>query len=100
MNRENNMHIYIDMDGVVADFVAGACRVHGRTISEEADADTRDFYKSWLVTDNEIVQHCMTTEEFWSPINALGAKFWEDLPVYPWAVDLVAYCEGLVGDSG
>lgn len=66
--------VLVDMDGVAADFVAGACEVHNQ---DPATATHWNWFASW---DGD---HPMTQEEFWNPINARGESFWRHLKVLP-----------------
>lgn len=65
--------IFLDMDGVCADFVKGALKAHGRL----------DLYGApgvaWLPDSIG-----MSEDEFWQPINVLGSEFWRVLEAYPW----------------
>lgn len=68
--------IYCDLDGVIANFVDGAI--------EAADLPlTHDEVKHW-----DFFKPYMSQEHFWTCIHAQSC-FWEDLPVYPWAHELV-----------
>jgi 5'(3')-deoxyribonucleotidase len=69
--------ILLDMDGVVANFVAASCAAHGRP---EENINHWDYFTSWGITENQ----------FWEPINAAGRDYWANLPVYPWFDELVA----------
>lgn len=71
--------IYCDLDGVIANFVEGAIEAAGLPITHD-DVTQWDFFKAY-----------MSPKEFWNRIHAQSC-FWEDLPVYPWAHELV---EGL-----
>lgn len=62
-------HIFLDMDGVLADFVAGAFRLHGRHDLAESDAPFP--YELWEAMG-------MTAEQFYAP---LGVDFWATLPL-------------------
>ena len=68
--------IYCDLDGVLANFVDGAIEAAGLPIVHN-DVNQWDFFKPF-----------MTAEDFWGRIHAQSC-FWEDLPVYPWAHELV-----------
>lgn len=69
--------IFLDLDGVIAEFAYAACDVHGKP----HNVQKWDFFTDWG----------MTEEEFWRPINRLGEKFY---PFYvnptPWAQELIA----------
>lgn len=68
--------IYCDLDGVIANFVEGAI--------EAADLPlTYDEVVQW-----NFFKPYMSVTEFWGRIHAHSC-FWEDLPVYPWAHELV-----------
>lgn len=73
--------IYCDLDGVIANFVEGAIEATGLPIVHD-DVNQWDFFKPH-----------MTAEDFWSRIHAQSC-FWEDLPVYPWAHELVEALRG------
>ena len=64
---------YLDMDGVIADFMRGALARHGRL-------DALDDYPvgQW---DVHIVLG-MTADDFWKPL--VGHDFWASLEPYPW----------------
>lgn len=71
--------LLVDMDGVLADFVSAACKLHGRSAEE---VKSWDFYEKWGLTE----------DEFWEPINAAGAAFWANLEPYPWTESLLKQC--------
>lgn len=73
--------IFLDMDGVLVDFIGGACEVHKR------DRETVDCW------DFMVDKWGMTHDEFWEPINNLGSDFWSHLAPYPWCYDLVDLVE-------
>lgn len=63
---------FVDMDGVLVDFMRGALAAHNRL-------DVLDNYPRglWLVE-----QHLgITTDEFWKPLD--GFEFWDNLTAYP-----------------
>jgi hypothetical protein len=65
------------MDGVIADFTLGACRVHGR---EAFRPTTWDFWNEWGMSD----------AEFWGPIHDLREEFYgRFVEPYPWADEVI-----------
>lgn len=62
---------YIDVHGVVADFVLGAHELFGEEY-HEADAEY-DFWQNWPDPP--------TDAEFWAIIDDAGKSFWADLPL-------------------
>jgi 5'(3')-deoxyribonucleotidase len=74
------MNIFLDMDGVVADFVSGAIEAADLPLKHD-DIKTWDFFKPY-----------MTATEFWKRIHDTY-EFWEGLEPYPWAQDLVDLCK-------
>lgn len=64
---------FLDMDGLIADFISGACAVHGvaNPYMYIPPGDYRDLA--------DLLQ--MSPERFWGPLS--GAKFWADLPKTP-----------------
>lgn len=70
--------IVLDMDGVLVDFCQAAYRTHGRTQAANEPAEF-DFFEQWG----------MTADEFWEPINQRGPEWWRDIPIFPWAADLM-----------
>lgn len=75
------MHILLDCDGVLADFVGAAAEVHGKS----PDILAWDFWIEWG----------LEPEEFWAPLAT--RDFWLGIKPYHWANELL---EGLreVGD--
>lgn len=88
--------ILLDLDQVLAGFVEGVCRVYGVTLDE--------LYAEWPAGEYGIngplahalyrknnwgeeppPDHTMSESEFWWPLSG----FWADLPVLPWAGELI-----------
>ncbi len=73
-------HIFLDMDGVISDFVTASLTLHGWNGStEDLPPGDRDMARVVGVTRSH----------FWSLIDAQGADFWATLPPFPWFADLV-----------
>ena len=69
--------IFLDMDGVLCNFVEGSLRRHGR--SETHDQISKwEYYLDWGIT----------AEQFWEKCSGIG--FWSTLKEYPWAGELYA----------
>lgn len=68
--------IYCDLDGVIANFVDGAIEAADLPLTHD-DVNQWDFFKPY-----------MSAEHFWGCVHTQSC-FWEDLPVYPWAHELV-----------
>jgi 5'(3')-deoxyribonucleotidase len=75
--------ILCDLDGVLADFVTGSIEACQLPIKHD-DVDCWNYFEPY-----------MTRKEFWQRIHE-QKYFWEDLPVYPWAHDLV----GMLAEYG
>jgi len=80
------MSLYLDMDEVLADFVRGAAEAHGTTY-ESVRAGQQPG--EWNMADSMGLSH----DEFWKPINAMGADFWLELEPLPWFCTLIAAAE-------
>jgi 5'(3')-deoxyribonucleotidase len=72
--------LFLDVDGVLANFVKAACALHDKPVES---VDCWGFNKKWGITD----------EELWAPIHAAGAEWWADLEPYPWFDELVGMVE-------
>ena len=77
MNSKKDARIWLDMDGVLADFIGGTLIMHGREFSDRQKITTYDYYEDWG----------LTKDEFWEKIRGRG--FWYNLGVLPWAKPLV-----------
>jgi len=72
--------ILLDVDGVLADFVGGVCRAF--------DRDPKQVIDAWPAGTYDVVNALgITKREFWSRLDGLGAGFWDELEVYPWATE-------------
>jgi hypothetical protein len=67
--------IFLDVDGVLADFAGAAAKLHGR----------HDPIHMWWPrgTYDMVGVLGLTDAEFWAPINDAGADFWAGLDVLP-----------------
>jgi 5'(3')-deoxyribonucleotidase len=74
--------VFLDMDGVIADFVGGITSLHGRPSPYSDPKNFGEFHmdKIWG----------MTAEEFWAPLNRINSfDFWANLNPTPEAHDIV-----------
>jgi hypothetical protein len=77
-------HIYLDMDGVLCDFVGAALRIHKRL----------DALDHWPAGEWDIAKVLgISTDEFWAPIDHHAEHFWAGLEPYPWLNNLVNLLE-------
>jgi 5'(3')-deoxyribonucleotidase len=76
--------ILLDLDGVLADFVGGVCRLW--------DISYAELVANWGDDYDICVPLGITTDELWRRIDAAGESFWAELEPYPWAYDLFAAC--------
>jgi 5'(3')-deoxyribonucleotidase len=71
----NEPHIFLDMDGVLANFLKAACFRHNRP------------YAPKEIVKFDIASHWgISADDFWAPL--CGQEFWENLEPYEWADDL------------
>ncbi|MBX9656681.1 hypothetical protein K2Y11_23940 [bacterium] len=74
-------HIFLDMDGVIADFVTMAVKLHGRA----------DVLENWPNGERDIPNLLNSSRgEYWKLIDAQGADFWCSISPFPWLNDLVS----------
>lgn len=79
--------ILLDVDGVLADWVAGVCRLFDRDQSEMEAEWGHDY-------DICSVLGC-STSEMWRRVDEAGEDFWANLEPYPWADQLYDLCRSL-----
>jgi len=85
MNRQIN-RIFLDLDGVLADWLSPAVRAHGR--------DPDEVLAAWPASTYDLAEVLgVSTNALWKPIHAQGAAFWEQLEPYPWVHDMVRGCQ-------
>jgi len=86
--------ILLDMDGVLADFVGAALRVHG------IGRETFDAVHERQPGNYDLAAPLgMTENEFWEPINQSGYRFWQDMEPTPWFDRVITLAEETVGQN-
>lgn len=85
MNYKNINHIYLDMDGVLANFVQACIDLLGHTSTSRI---THDQITSWDLGS----RLGLPMNELWRRIDQQGHLFWQHLRAYPWAGDLALLC--------
>ncbi len=82
--------VLLDMDGVIADFIGGACKAHGKESPylHEANLGKWDIDKIWG----------MSPEEFWEPLNSV--EFWRCLDKTDEADYIVSALVGIYSVAG
>ena len=74
------MRLFLDIDGVLADFTTAANALHRK----HGYVPTRyDYYHDWGMTESD----------FWAPINKAGDPFWASIEELPHCHEVVAVCE-------
>jgi 5'(3')-deoxyribonucleotidase len=73
--------IYLDMDGVLVDFVGGVLAHHNIDPSEQANIKSWDFFQQFEIDE----------KNFWKT-TAGKIAFWRNLPPYDYTQDVMDYC--------
>lgn len=83
------MKCFIDMDGVLANFVGAACRVHNRPwpYDDPKNLGRFEIEPAWGISPRE----------FWKPIDAAGIGFWENLEKTEFADRLIRFATSIYG---
>lgn len=80
--------IFLDLDGVLADWASAAIRLHGR--------DPEHVLASWPPGVCELADVLSVSgNTMWKPINAAGAEFWANLEPLPWMHELFEACASM-----
>ena len=75
---------FIDMDGVLVDFVNLALKIH----------DREDLQTNWPPGETDIHRLLnISKSDFWEKLDSLGASLWKNLPPYPWYQELIGIVE-------
>lgn len=79
------MLIFLDMDGVIADFNAHSMKLCGLS-----DDQIQWHYNNWRERDHDTAKQIgVSNTQFWSMVNK-DRSFWETIPVYDYAHELVS----------
>lgn len=84
------MKCFIDVDGVVANFVEGCCQLYGMS----ADSWPKGEYSFPYAMLGE-----PSEDAVWDMISNQGASFWRGLPLMPDANEIVKHCELVFGSD-
>jgi 5'(3')-deoxyribonucleotidase len=76
------MRLFIDLDGVVGDWVGQACKTFK---IDRTDPAVHDLLKHELG-----IRRLIDDRDMWKTINSLGAKWWDDIQLFPWSHTLVS----------
>lgn len=76
--------IFLDMDGVLCDWVGGVCRLLER--------DQAALEASWTKDSSICPQLGISANEMWRKIDEAGSAFWSELDPYPWTEELWWLC--------
>ena len=79
--------IFLDMAGVLCDWVGGVCKLLG--------VDQATIESEWTDDGDICPQLGVSMDELWAAIDATGSVFWSSLRPYPWALDLWNLCESI-----
>lgn len=81
------MTIYLDMDGVVANWFGGFIKLFPDLTEEELEK-----LKSYYIKEQEVEDCPIRPKEYWKQwrqkANENNGKFWKELEPFPWAKDL------------
>jgi len=79
--------IFIDLDGVVTQFVETCINV---MVDPKENLTVKDFMRYEIHTTLG-----MTIDQFWTAIRSHGYRFWAEMPAYKWAGELLRECKRL-----
>lgn len=84
----NINRIFLDLDGVLADWSSAAIRAHG--------LDPFKVHERWRPGEYDLADVLgMSGNKMWQPVNDAGEDFWANLQPYPWCMDLTSLCTSL-----
>lgn len=76
--------IYLDLDGVLCNFVDASLLEHGQDhLIQPGYPNTWSYYADWEITE----------DQFWEPIDKAGELFWVNLDPYPWLDEVLTAVE-------
>jgi len=76
--------IFLDLDGVLANFVGAAAKVFGTTEEE--------LFKKWIPGEYDICKVLdISDDDFWSHV-ILEENYWSEIEPYSWATELYEMC--------
>ena len=76
--------LFVDLDGVLADFHGELVRLHGHDPADFDDEDWRGWDGYGPFSDRD---------RFWAPVHRAGEDWWADLPKLPWTDSLWESCK-------
>lgn len=82
------MRIFLDLDGVLVDFIRGAAELFKKDYDQLISRWPPGMY------DMEVVLGISKTK-FFSTIENVGEDFWATLPPFPYAKSFYEHCEGI-----
>ncbi len=80
-------HLYVDLDGVLADFFGGVCDLIG--VVPRPPTSFNGIADSFGLTD----------ENLWKQIDCAGSRFWSGLKPYGWNEELLGICQQVAPDG-
>lgn len=81
---KNKIRIFIDIDGVLADWLGKACETCG---IDDNDSKIRDVLKDGGMLQ-DLRDYIKDENEMWQKIEKEGSDWWRDLELLPWAKKL------------
>lgn len=82
------MKLFLDMDGVIVNFLGGASKAHNRPLPYDIE-ENRGIWETETLWG-------ISAEDFWAPINA-DRNFWANLEKTPEADEIMKLCTEAVG---
>lgn len=77
-------HLFLDLDGVLADFTRASLRLH----------NGEHLLENWPVGERDIPKVLgISRTAYWKQIDSAGQAFWESLEPYPWFDELIALAQ-------
>ena len=78
--EKTELTIFLDMDGVVSNWIEAGCRV--------CDVDIEDPEIRAKIKEEGTLDAVLDEEEYWPKIAKQGQQWWANLDLLPWAKDL------------
>jgi len=81
--------IYLDMDGVIVDFVGAALSLY------KVPRESRKYVKGWDGIPGVVSEHHgveLEDSQMWEDIAEAGSAFWRDIEWMPWGRELYEMC--------